>query len=232
MFSTLDANIRSAWTQALQKRIAACVASPLPPTKALAAAEAVAVQVLRDTLIAPEEPSPATSSAAPTLRPNTAAPRFGTASAAAALRSGRLGTPTRASVSGPVRSNSFSRTYAAGIGKVEADLKEEKKAAAGLQRRGSRDEVVSAFAKRGKDLTLLTEQNSLLPLVLSFLGAGAAVPFLLDLEPESALTLPFAGRASPPLDRWDGVPASTTFAYGGGGVRRPAGHLIRMDFRL
>ena len=57
MFSTLDANIRGAWTQALQKRTASCLATPLPLTKSLAAAEAVAVQVLRDALIAPEKPS-------------------------------------------------------------------------------------------------------------------------------------------------------------------------------
>lgn len=78
------------------------------------------------------------------------------------------------------------------MGKGELGLKETNKLAVpspgllsvaagvplpGARRRGSKDEVekVSAFAKDGKDIVVITEQNSLLPVVLSFLGVAAQV---------------------------------------------------------
>ncbi|KAM0747764.1 hypothetical protein T439DRAFT_81628 [Meredithblackwellia eburnea MCA 4105] len=183
MFSTLDADVRATWIQAMRDQALACVQLPPQPTRALAAGEAVAVQVLRDALIAPEPPT--VSTAAPSPRPNTAAPRFGPPSTPTApTRIGRLGTPTKTGA-GPgalVRSNSFSRMYAAGVGKVEADLIERDRkqsttpANVPQPRRGSRDDAApNPFTKTGNEMVMITEQNSLLPLVLSFLSLGTPV---------------------------------------------------------
>lgn len=196
MFSTLDASVRATWLRAIRDRINTCLHAPPPPTAALQAAQAVAVQVLCDSLIPPEEAPPgATPSAAPSPRPNTAAPKFGTPSAVAHPPRSRLGTPTRAGPGTLVRSVSFSKIYAHHF-KVEADLAPDVKkqgggagglsaaAVAGIQRRGSRDEnaamaalAASPFTKKGSEIVVTTEQNSLLPLVLSFLGAGLPVSF-------------------------------------------------------
>ncbi|KAL8287296.1 hypothetical protein RQP46_003748 [Phenoliferia psychrophenolica] len=190
MLSTLDASVRATWLQAIRERTDACLAAPLPPTRALQAGSAVAVQVLREALIAPESTLPnAAGSSSTTASPRpTTATRFAS-SVPATPRIGRLGTPTRPGAPAHARSNSFSRTYAAGVGKVEADLVAERdrraqnSSAAAQTRRGSRDDAEkSPFVKSGKAIQLVTEQNSLLPLVLSFLSAGAAVStFLLCL---------------------------------------------------
>lgn len=175
MLSTLDAGVRAEWLQAIRKRTNACLTAPPPATRALEAGSAVAVQVLREALIAPESPLPSSTTASP--RPNTAAARFGPP-LPPTPRLGRLGTPTRPGAGALVRINSFSRTYATGVGKVEADLvaERDRRPSAAQTRRGSRDDTqTSPFVKSGKDIQVVTEQNSLLPLVLSFLSVGASV---------------------------------------------------------
>lgn len=192
MFSTLDASVRATWLKAIRERTSVCLKTPPPTDAALAAGEAVAVQVLRDSLIQPEEII-APSSAAPSPRPNTAAPRFGATSSGLPVppQTGRSrgATPTRPSAGALVRSNSFSKIYAANF-KFEADGQIDKKAAfagtaaaaAAAARRGSRDDSAalaalqsSPWSKSGHEIALTTEQNSLLPMVLSFLGSGLPV---------------------------------------------------------
>lgn len=189
MFSTLDYEVRNTWTKLLRERIESSLFKPAPISRELLAGEMVAVQVLRDALIVAEDIPPLTSFAAPQSRHNTAAPRFGTSGALlpllmAAPRSARLGTGMSArSGFGIVRSNSISKTYAAGIGKVENDLipvtsialngrKGSQSLVRGLT---NKDDGSESLAKTGEELTLITEQNSLLPLVLSFLRAGVSV---------------------------------------------------------
>lgn len=191
MFSTLSGEVRASWIKYVREGIDTAVAKPLPKNRAILAAEMVAVQVLRDALIAVEEASPLTSFAAPSPRLNTAAPRFGTAGPLLPLltapRSARIGTGTSSRGGfGLVRSNSVSKTYAAGVGKGESDLLPDsnvngrKFSTFGLNRGGvglmNKEETFEKpFAKRGDEIALITEQNSLLPMVLSFLRAGETV---------------------------------------------------------
>ncbi|KAK4703661.1 hypothetical protein P7C70_g2555, partial [Phenoliferia sp. Uapishka_3] len=192
MFSTLDTDVRAEWLQAVRDCTNACLTAPPPPTRALQAGSAVAVQVLRDALIAPESIG---TTSTPSPRPTAPASRI-TPTPLGTPRLGRLGTPTRPGLGAMVRSNSFSRMYASGIGKVEADLVSERdrkqSIAAQSTRRSSRDDVnlLKAFAKTGKEIQVVTEQNSLLPLMLSFLSAGASVaPHPLSTQ-GSAFSLP------------------------------------------
>ncbi|KAK4050601.1 hypothetical protein OIV83_003327 [Microbotryomycetes sp. JL201] len=186
MFSTLSAERRVQWLQAMRQQTATCLRKPRPANAALEAGEAVAVQVLRDSLIQPDEPVAVLSSAAPSPRPNTAAPRFGTSSALpvpptpTVLRS-RQGTPTRPGAGALARTHSTSKIYAS-LYKHEADFAGDgstKKSTGSAARRGSKDEsavtaalLASSWSKTGDEVVLTTEQNSLLPVVLSFLGSG------------------------------------------------------------
>lgn len=191
MFSTLDAQVRQTFLSAIRECSTTLFHTPPPATRALLAAEAVTFQVLRDALIPPEPV--VTSPAAPSPRLNSAAPRFATPTVPTPpVRLGRLGTPTKippmTGVAGTlVRSNSFSRMYAAGVGKVELDLVAERDrkgaAAAAAGRRASREDqvaqglVAGQWIKTGTEIAVVAEQNSLLPLVLSFLSVGASVSF-------------------------------------------------------
>lgn len=179
MFSTLDSEVRSTWIKAIRECTADCLEKPLLTTKSLVAAEAVAIQVLRDALIA-EDLGTITSSAAPN-RLNTAAPRVGTVSSV------RL-PPTRARVGGiaraahpvgVVRSNSFSKTYAAGVGKAEAELGNDgrKLSTAGAAALVKEELAlgVNKFRKSGHEIASIAENNSLLPLMLSMLSGAASV---------------------------------------------------------
>ncbi|SGZ13556.1 BQ5605_C028g10576 [Microbotryum silenes-dioicae] len=192
MFSTLNAGLQRAWLRHLRERIAAAMAAPPAPTPALSAAEAVAVQALQDILIAPDELLPLlTAGSAASPRAHTAAPRNRGASRS------RQGTPTaatRAALTNAgvlVRSNSVSKIYAAHY-KIEADLhpdnarkKPSSPAVAALgspvigsptvqskEAEALEHLRASPYTKTGEELVLMTEQNSLLPVVLSFLGAG------------------------------------------------------------
>ncbi|KAK4054965.1 hypothetical protein OIO90_003306 [Microbotryomycetes sp. JL221] len=218
MFSTLDAQLRTQWLQAIRQHTSLCLQKPRPATAALEAGEAVAVQVLRDSLIQPDEQptSLLTSLAAPSPRPNTAAPRFATTSSGLQVGSqtnlprSRHGTPTRLGAGALTRSQSVSKIYAKEY-RYEADLtvdgnhnnsslaaqKASKSASAAATRRGSRDEAIatsnllsSVWSKRGHEIVVTTEQNSLLPVVLSFLGAGLpAAPHPMSVQ-GSAFQLP------------------------------------------
>lgn len=186
MFSTLDASVRATWLKAIRERTSICLKTPPPADPSQAAGEAIAVQVLRDSLIQPEDVI-APSSAAPSPRPNTAAPRFGAGSSSLGVpprtTRSRLGTPTRPSAGVLIRSNSFSKLYAHNY-KFEIDNPLEKKAgqAGAVARRGSRDDTAalqalqtSQWSKTGHEIVVTTEQNSLLPTVLSFLSSGLPV---------------------------------------------------------
>ncbi|GAA5958600.1 hypothetical protein JCM3765_006687 [Sporobolomyces pararoseus] len=189
MFSVSDASIRSQWLSTFRNQIVQAhhSRSNIPPT--LAAAQAVSTQVLRDVFLPADEPHQI-SPAAPSPRPNLATPQFGRPITAAPRT--RLGTPTR---SGGMlaRSNSISKMYASQF-KQEADLSDRKQSLINGQLRvngsggtGARDDVAtlggSQFAKTGHELVLTTEQNSLLPVVLSFLNTGLEVaPHPLSLQ--------------------------------------------------
>ncbi|GAA5872950.1 hypothetical protein JCM3774_004884 [Rhodotorula dairenensis] len=221
MFSCRDAETRSRWLQLLRERIAASAAAPAPETPAQAAANAVAVQVLRDAVLAPDEPG-VLSAGAPSPRPNVVAPRFGRPVTPSTPR-GRLGTPTRPVTA--TRSNSVSRLYPI-LYRQEAEGGAKRPGAAGAANSGlltpavsgggrsptvnstpdpSSDELTAArllhgdFVRSGHELVLTTEQNSLLPLVLTFLNAGLeAAPHPLSLQ-GSAFQLPPRPGTSAPL---------------------------------
>lgn len=187
MFSTLDGAVRHTWLRRLRDRRKASLELAPATDRARAAADEVAVQVLRDVLIGNEEAPVALSSAAPSPRVNTAAPRFGTPLLSpGGPAKGRLGTSRGAGAGAGagmlVRSNSASRLYPVGAGKAENDLGPSGKplpaghANAPPSRRSSRDEPASASghpnARAGTEIATTVEQNSLLPLVLRFLEAG------------------------------------------------------------
>ncbi|BGP25590.1 ARF guanyl-nucleotide exchange factor [Rhodotorula toruloides] len=110
MFSCTSAEERSHWIRILHGRIADTADAPSGPRDtATTAAQTVAVQVLRDSLLPPDEPLPLPP-AAPSPRPNLAAPRLGPPGTPGTSR-GRVGTPTRPG-SQLARSNSVSKLYA------------------------------------------------------------------------------------------------------------------------
>ncbi|GAA5848826.1 hypothetical protein JCM8547_006358 [Rhodosporidiobolus lusitaniae] len=211
MFSTADAALRMRWLRLLRERIIAALDQPAPASRALAAANAVSVQVLRDVFLPPDEPVLQVPSAAPSPRPNLAAPRFGPPVTPAPPRTAgtRVGTPTRPGGQ-LVRSNSVSKLYAAQF-KHEADfgnalerrngsIAPASLAALGASGRngggsGGRDdpaalEAGAPYIKTGHELVVTTEQNSLLPMLVSFLNAGLeAAPHPVSLQ-GSAFQLP------------------------------------------
>lgn len=203
MFSCRDAETRSRWLRLLRERIAVSAGTPIPATPAQAAANAVAVQVLRDAVLAPDEPG-VLSAGTPSPRPNVVAPRFGRPVTPSTPR-GRLGTPTRPPTA--ARSNSTSRLYPV-LYRQEAESGEKRTTAAttttspgmltpaasgGGGGGGSKSSTANNspdpstselsaarrlhgdFVKSGHELVVTTEQNSLLPLVLTFLNAGLEV---------------------------------------------------------
>ncbi|GAA5992856.1 hypothetical protein JCM10908_001376 [Rhodotorula pacifica] len=218
MFSCRDAETRSRWLRLLRERISVCAGAPTPSTSAQAAANAVAVQVLRDAILAPDEPS-VLSTGAPSPRPNLLAPRFGRPVTPSTPR-GRLGTPTRPLTS--ARSNSISRLYPV-LYRQEA-VSGDKKGKSGPGSAGllapsgpgakvsstssspdlASSELAAArflhgnFVKSGHELVLTTEQNSLLPLVLTFLNAGLeAAPQPLSLNGTAFQLPPREGTSAP-----------------------------------
>lgn len=182
LFSMSSADDKFRWVETLRQRIENAPLDHESTPRATKVASEVALQVLRDALIAPDEPAPILVSKPPL-----------------ANFTGRFATPPHSrqglkSGGGLQRSNSFSKTYAHGAGKAEADLNAERRpsatsATAGLapmtaaqpnqQRRESReDELKIAGCRSGNEITTLVQQNSLLPLVLGFMSAGAGVDAL------------------------------------------------------
>ncbi|GAA6008772.1 uncharacterized protein JCM10292_004665 [Rhodotorula paludigena] len=224
MFSCISAEARALWLKHLRDRIGESSSARPASDQTLLAAHTASVQALRDVLLPPEEPI-TVPAAAPSPRPNIAAPRFGQPVSAPVRAGGRLGTPTRAgtSAAGLARSNSVSRLYATHF-RHEADL-----AASGERRRGGPSPVsgpaaaaggkngasaatpgptelttmqalYGAYLKTGQDLILTTEQNSLLPLVLAFLQGGADVaPHPLSLQGSAFQLAPLSSAAPAPL---------------------------------
>jgi hypothetical protein len=200
MFSTPSVQIRNEWFERIKSATEARLKIPLGSTKAIRGAELVAIQVLRDALIAPEEINPPLTSFTAHPRMNSAAPSKINRRALGSASTSRAGTAASCIKSGAVpmshaRSNSISKTYANGMGKGETDLNENQ------NRRGSPGGQPSSpafgrnaslinttatattggredeWSKKGTDIQLITEQNSLLPLVLSFLRAGTQVRY-------------------------------------------------------
>ncbi|GAA6022730.1 hypothetical protein JCM10207_008081 [Rhodosporidiobolus poonsookiae] len=217
MFSTYEGSSRALWLRLLRERILAALHQPAPASRALAAAQAVSVQVLRDVFLPPEEPLQHVPSAAPSPRPNLAAPRFGPPVTPAPPRTAgtRLGTPTRPGGQ-LMRSNSVSKLYAAYF-KQENDL-----GGSALDRRSNsvvpgvggglggkglpgtgigKDEQAmlqahEGYIKTGRELVVTAEQNSLLPMV---------APHPVSLQ-GSAFQLP-------PLPTASGAPAHPAVAF-------------------
>ncbi|BGP49334.1 hypothetical protein JCM10450v2_005222 [Rhodotorula kratochvilovae] len=204
MFSCAFAGSRAQWLRLLRDRISASLHARPPADPVLAAAHAAAVQTLRDGFLPPDEPAPL-SAAAPSPRPNLAAPRFGQP-VAPPPRTGRLGTPTRAGQA-LARSNSISRLYPAQF-KHEADIGASGggggRRANGTNGAAARDELEAArtvhgrFLKTGRELVLTAEQNSLLPLLLTFLNGGLEVaPHPLSLQGTAFQLPPLGGESTP-----------------------------------
>ena len=208
LFSMVGADTKFTWVDMLRHRIEN---SPVPDEstpRATKIAEAVALQVLRDALIAPDD-------TAPTLPSNKVA-HGGV---------GRLGLatppPSRAGprpIAGLQRSNSFSKTYAHGPGRAEADLNGHRPSggstvggAAGFNslnasntRAGiaGREDEGTGYFKTGRDIVTIAEQNSLMPLVLGFVSAGVGVDAM-PRKPMVPEPLP-AAQATPPQARGTG----------------------------
>ena len=177
LFSMGGADAKFTWVETLRKQIETAPLVQEDTPRATKVADAVSLQVLRDALIAPEEPVPVlvnTKPTAPNYRPGFVTPP--------ASRNGLR------SAAGLQRSNSISKTYAHGLGRAEADLGEGRRpsgtllpgagaqASAALGRRGSRDDTVVVQSRSGTEIITMVQQNSLLPLVLGLASAGAAAP--------------------------------------------------------
>lgn len=178
LFSLSNAETKYSWVDTLRTKIEnSPIEQPNTPRPARLS-DAVSLQVLRDALIAPDEPAPVLATKIP-------------------LYGGRPGFSTppnsrgRSAAGGPgtlQRSSSFSKTYAHGLGKAESDLAEQRRPSVSntsllaplSMRRGSRDDEKAVqqqnqqqHYKTGQEIVTAVRQNSLLPLVLGFVGAGA-----------------------------------------------------------
>jgi hypothetical protein len=186
------AEAKFTWVDTLRQRIENSPLEQEDTPRATKVAAAVSLQVLRDALIAPDEPVAVLANKPSTVpgRPGFITPP----GSRGGLRSG---------AGGLQRSNSFSKTYPHGLGKAEADLLTEQRRPSGgpltigqslnaLGRRGSRDD--SPLSKRGLEVITMVQQNSLLPLVLGFASAGAGV----DAMPRKAIPNPLPAQATPP----------------------------------
>jgi hypothetical protein len=200
-----DGELRDQWLDALREgstRTSTTHRDLAASSRASYVANAVALQVLRDALLAPEDAQDALANQS--SRPGS---RGGT------------GTGTKPS---HVRSNSFSKTYTLGIGRAETDLVngsqpsrptavsllmgEKRQANASSQslhrpsNAKSTDETIAAHSQTGHDIALTVCQNSHLPAVLGLLNAHVDVaPHPLDpsgtafrppLQPLTRLPLP------------------------------------------
>lgn len=155
-FSVEDAETRRRWGQVLLAQIKRATAErsarrglpAAPPQRQVRqAAETVALQVLRDALIGQE--NAASTSAQPE---NGSTPSGG--------RGGRGG-----------RSGSISTAYAMRAGHGEVGLPHH---SAGIVQQLAEKDTGLLDLQTGKELVLLCRQNSLLPMVLSFLQGGVA----------------------------------------------------------
>lgn len=184
MFSLSDGHLRTEWLQDLRAGIDACAASVSyhqpNVSRARQVASSVSLQVLRDSLIQPDEPRTALTSSG--SRPSSAS-RNTQANAA------------------KQRSNSFSKTYFVGMGRAETDLNQNPKGTpnpssqatwdrrpsaanvkqAATQLQQQQEEANSERVKTGHEVALTAIQNSHLPTVLGFLSSTvSAAPHPLD----------------------------------------------------
>ncbi|EIN11793.1 SEC7-like protein [Punctularia strigosozonata HHB-11173 SS5] len=182
MFSLDDPLKRHQWTVSLKRQIEAVADAPLgdnpapAPSRFHRAADAVAFKVLQDTLIGPSDLSVAALAIDKALSREAASRRFAPDSrfARANVGLGVLSPDRRAS---HVRSKSRSKIYHRhGAGKMEM----ESNAMKGHRPDASvdfDDDPLSRQAEgpiwTGQDLQLLCQQNSSIPLVLSFLQVGS-----------------------------------------------------------
>lgn len=178
MFSMTEADLRNKWISCLRAGVENAIAIANEPntiSKQHHVANAVSLQVLRDALIAPDDPV----AVGATLNNN---------SYTAVSRNGRYNSPAKPI---HVRSNSFSKTYAYGPGKAEVGLlggdtpklggsiSDRRPSGPSISstiagRRGSKDEGDggnASYFKTGNDIVMMVCQNSHLPAVLSMLNA-------------------------------------------------------------
>ena len=198
LFSMADAQSKLKWLEALRFRIEIPGNDADAPRESQVAA-AVALQVLRDSLITPEEPVPVLT------KTTQLHPRSGLHSppgSRAGLRS----------AGGLQRSNSVSKTYSHGAGKAELDLQERRPSntpyapsllSVGASivsngRRGSRDEEKIGIIRTGHEIVTSSQQNSLLPLVLGLVATGAGHEAAMPMPNVAAASKPrLQGRAQP-----------------------------------
>lgn len=176
LFSLSNAETKYSWVDLLRTRIENSPVEQADTPRPSRLSDAVSLQVLRDALIAPDEPAPVLANKPP-LHPGR--PGFSTPPNSR----GKSAVPGGSALQ---RSSSFSKTYAHGLGKAESDLAEQRRPSASntsllaplSMRRGSRDDdkavpqQLQQAHKTGHELVTAVCQNSLLPLVLGFVGAG------------------------------------------------------------
>lgn len=163
MFSMSDGDMRSSWVDQLVHRVQERTDEAASATDSTSKiAHSVALQVLRDAVLAPED-----------------------ANVNSAQRPGSRGaTPNSIKQPSHVRSNSFSKTYAFGSGRAESDLAPTPAAHSHLLRPAmaersmsqsrfkdsAAEKAMEPFAKTGHEVVLASCQNSHIPLLLGFLN--------------------------------------------------------------
>lgn len=177
LFSLSNIEAKYRWVDTLRTRIENSPIEQADTPRPTRLSDAVSLQVLRDALIPPDEPAPVLANKSPYHpgRPGFSTPPTSRGRSAAG---GGIGLQ---------RSSSISKTYAHGQGKAEADLNDQRRPSGTnlslltplTARRGSRDDEKAASQqqqqqhhKTGHELVTAVRQNSLMPLVLGFVGAG------------------------------------------------------------
>ena len=205
LFSMTSAETKFMWIDMLRQNIENAPIDQESTPRAFKTAQAVALQVLRDALIAPDEPFPITN--------NRGMVGGGGRNGLATPPSSKNGLRSSA---GLQRSRSFSKTYAYGAGREEGELVEHRasvghgsqglpalSSAANETRSGSvsRDGDKIGYVKTGREIVTMVQQNSLMPLVLGMVSAGAGV----DAMPRKPIVpAPLPVLATPPQSRGTG----------------------------
>lgn len=176
LFSLSSAEAKYNWVDTLRTKIENSPIEQAETPRPARLSDAVSLQVLRDALIAPDEPAPVLANKTPLF---TGRPGFHTPPSSRGRSAAGAGL-------GLQRSNSFSKTYVHGQGKAESDLNDQRRPSGSTMsllaplsmRRGSRDDEKTVTQqqhqphKTGEEIILAVRQNSLMPLVLGFVGAG------------------------------------------------------------
>lgn len=176
LFSLSSIEAKYSWVDTLRTRIENSPVEQADTPRPARLSDAVSLQVLRDALIAPDEPAPVLANK----------PQFHGGRPGFSTPPNSRGRSAAAGGSALQRSSSVSKTYAHGQGRAETDLNEQRRPSASnfsllaplSMRRGSRDDDKAGLQqqqqqhKTGHELVTAVRQNSLMPLVLGFVAAG------------------------------------------------------------